>query len=85
MSTAEIADNKWEVQSSKPPVATAGGLLQLLMFVGFTALFGYLTIMSVVGAFAPKPEENRIEKQFSTKNKGAAAPAEAPATPEKAP
>ena len=25
MSTAEIADNKWEVQASKPPVATAGG------------------------------------------------------------
>jgi len=85
MSTAEIADNKWEVQSSKPPIATAGGLLQLLMFGGFTLLFGYLTVMSVIGAVSPKPEENRIEKQFSTKNKAASAPAEAPATPEKAP
>ena len=80
MSTTEIADNKWELQASKPPVATAGGLLLLLMFAGFTILFGYLTVMSVIGAFSPKPEQNRIEKQFS--KPAAEKPAEA--TPEKA-
>jgi hypothetical protein len=78
MSTAEIADNKWEVQASKPPVASAGGLGMLLMFGGFVILFGYLTVMSIIGATSPKPEQNRIEKQFSK-------PAsDKPATPEKA-
>lgn len=80
MSTTEIADNKWELQVSKPPVATAGGLLLLLMFAGFTILFGYLTVMSVIGAFSQKPEQNRIEKQFSKP----AAEKPAAATPEKA-
>jgi hypothetical protein len=78
MSTAEIADNKWEVQASKPPVATAGGLAQLLMFLGFVVLFAYLTAMSIIGAVTPKNEENAIEKQFSS------TPAATPATPEKA-
>lgn len=65
MSTAEIADNKWEVQASKPPVATIGGLMQLLMISGFAGLFGYLTVMSIIGAVSPKPDANAIEKQFT--------------------
>lgn len=72
MSTAEIADNKWEVQASKPPVATVGGLMQLLMISGFAGLFGYLTVMSIIGAITPKPEVNHIEKGFG---QGGAAPA----------
>ena len=79
MSTAEIADNKWEVQASKPPVASAGGLGMLLMFGGFTLLFAYLTVMSIIGATTAKNEANAIEKQFTK-------PAsDKPATPEKAP
>ncbi len=77
MSTAEIADNKWEVQASKAPIATAGGLLQIVMFLGFSGLFVYITAMSVVGAVTPKAAEGQIEKQF---NKGAA-PAETPEKP----
>lgn len=76
MSTAEIADNKWEVQASKPPVATIGGLMQLLMISGFAGLFGYLTVMSIIGAITPKPEANHIEKGFG---QGGSAPAAAPA------
>jgi hypothetical protein len=64
MSTAEIADNKWEVQASKPPVATMGGFMQLVMISGFAGLFGYLTVMSIIGAVSPKADQNHIEKGF---------------------
>ncbi|MBX7079168.1 MAG: hypothetical protein K1X88_08295 [Nannocystaceae bacterium] len=76
MSTAEIADNKWEVQASKPPVASAGGLLNLLMIIGFTALFIYITAMSVVAIVTPK-SDNSLENQYKNMNKSA--PTEAPA------
>lgn len=76
MSTAEIADNKWEVQASKPPVASAGGLLNLLMIIGFTALFIYITAMSVVAIVTPK-SGNSLENQYKNMNK--TAPTEAPA------
>lgn len=60
---SEIADNKWEVQASKPPVATAGGMLQLLMIAGFAGLFVYIAIMSVVAITTPKAG-NSLEEQF---------------------
>jgi hypothetical protein len=64
---SEIADNKWEVQASKPPVATAGGLLQLLMIGGFAVLFVYITVMSVVAITTPKAG-NSLEEQYKTLN-----------------
>ncbi|MFO0635942.1 MAG: hypothetical protein U0168_24135 [Nannocystaceae bacterium] len=67
MSTAEIADNKWEVQAAKPPVANAGGLLNLLMIIGFTVLFIYITAMSVVAIVTPK-SGNSLENQYKNMN-----------------
>lgn len=60
---SEIADNKWEVQASKPPVATAAGMMQLLMIAGFAGLFVYITIMSVVAVTTAK-SGNSLEEQY---------------------
>jgi hypothetical protein len=51
--------------------------MQLLMISGFAGLFGYLTVMSIIGAITPKPEANHIEKGFG---QGGASPTAAPAT-----
>lgn len=76
MSTAEIGDNKWEVSASKPPVATAAGLLQLVMIGAFALIFGWITVNSVIGIVTPKKNEaSELEKQFA---KDAPAPAAAP-------
>ena len=75
MSSSEIADNKWELQASKPQVANAGGILQLLLMAGFIGVFGYLIIFSIIGAVTPKSEESGLERQY--KNMKATAPEEA--------
>jgi hypothetical protein len=83
MSTAEIGDNKWEVQASKPPIGTAGGLLQLLMIGSFSLLFGWIAVNSVVGIVTPKKNDiSSIEAQFKKGDAAAAAGAAAPAKTE---
>lgn len=64
MSAAEIADNKWELSSTKPPVSTAGGVLQLLLMVGFIGLFGWLIVSSVIGIVTPKSEDGGLAGQY---------------------
>lgn len=64
MSGSEIADNKWELQASKPQVATAGGLMQILLMVGFVAIFGYLLLFSIIGAVTPKKEDGGLAGQY---------------------
>lgn len=69
MSTAEIGDNKWEVQASKPPVATAGGLLQLIMISAFSVIFGWITVNSVIGIVTPKKEGGSIADSYDKMQK----------------
>ena len=79
MSAAEIADNKWELQSTKPPVADASGVLQLLLMVGFVGLFGWLIVSSVIGIVTPKAEDGGLAgsyKNMKFDGDGAEAPAE---------
>lgn len=78
MSSTDIADNKWEMQASKPPIANIAGLGYLLMIGGVVALFGYITAMSVVAIMSPKREGGTLENQFKND-----APAAAPAEPAK--
>lgn len=73
MSSSEIADNKWELQASKPQVANAGGIFQILLMVGFVGIFGYLLIFSIIGAVTPKKEDGGLAGQY--KNMKADAPA----------
>ncbi|WAS95503.1 hypothetical protein [Nannocystis punicea] len=54
MSTAEIADNKWELEASKPPVATAGGILQILVIGFFAGLFAWMVMFAFQGIFGAK-------------------------------
>lgn len=68
MSSAEIADNKWELSSTKPPLKSAGGVLQLLLMVGFISLFGWLIGSSVIGIVTEKDEEGGLAGQY--KNMG---------------
>lgn len=82
MSSAEIADNKWEISASKPPVGTAGGLLQLLMIGGFAVLFGWITFSSIIAIVTPKKDGTSLADQYDKmKTNDNAAPAAAPAAP----
>jgi hypothetical protein len=50
---SEIADNKWEASSAKPPVTTIPALAQILMMGGFALFFGWVLVFSLIGAFGP--------------------------------
>ena len=80
MSAAEIADNKWEVEASKPKLGTPASIAQLIMMVGFSGFFAYILLFSVIGMFSAK-EESNMGNQFSNMDKSAAKakPAEAAA------
>lgn len=73
MSHAEIADNKWEVSSTKPPIGMAG-VAQLALFLGFCALFAWIATMSVVALVTPKQDSNSLEQQYRNMNKPGQAP-----------
>ncbi|MEM7152911.1 MAG: hypothetical protein AAF799_08710 [Myxococcota bacterium] len=68
MSSAEIADNKWELSSTKPPLKSAGGIMQLALMGGFVALFGWLIGSSVIGLVTPKAEDGGLAGKY--KNMG---------------
>jgi hypothetical protein len=76
MSASEIADNKWELQASKPQMATASGIMQIILMIGFIGVFSYLIIFSIIGAVTPKKEAGGLEGQF--KNMKATAAEEQP-------
>ena len=75
MSAAEIADNKWEVSSTKAPIGTFGGIAQLMMMGGFGLFFVWIIIGSVIAIVTPKPEDAGLAGQY--KNMNNAGPAEA--------
>jgi hypothetical protein len=77
MSASEIADNKWELQASRPQMGTAGGIMQILLMVGFVGVFGYLIVFSIIGAVTPKKEDAGLVNKY--KNMKATAPEEKPA------
>jgi hypothetical protein len=85
MSASEIADNKWEIEATKAPIGSVAGLSQILLFVGFVVLFGYICGMSIVAIVTPKKESSLGEmyKNMKQDGTGPAAPGAAPATPEK--
>ena len=54
MSASEIADNKWEVEASKPPVTNTGGILQILVVTFFAGLFAWMMLFTFQGIFGAK-------------------------------
>ena len=67
-SAAEIADNKWELQSTKPPLSSASGIGQIVLMLGFIVMFGWLIGSSIVGAVTPKAEDGGLAGSY--KNMG---------------
>ena len=70
MSASEIADNKWEVQASKAPVGTIGGIAQMVLFIGFILLFGYILGNSIIAIVTPKKESSLGEMYKNMKQDG---------------
>ena len=66
MSASEIANNKWESSSTKPPVFTAIGLAQVFLMSIFGLFFAYILIMSLVAIVTPKGD-SALEQQYKEK------------------
>ncbi len=62
MSASEIADNKWEVDASKPKLTQPASIAQIVMMGGFAAFFAYIIIFSLVGMFSEKKESDLADK-----------------------
>ena len=76
MSAAEIADNKWEAESIKPPVKTAGSIGQIALIGGLALFFTYIVVMSLVAIVTPK-KEGSLADQYKNLNAAPAAGGEA--------
>jgi hypothetical protein len=56
MSAAEIADNKWEMESTKPPVSSLAGISQVVLMGGFALFFTLVIVGSLIAIVTPKSE-----------------------------
>ncbi len=75
MSAAEIADNKWERESAKPPVAEVGSLAQLILISVFALIFLWIFSWCVMGIFGAD-QESMSDRYGEMDAEAAAAPAE---------
>lgn len=51
MSVADIRDNKWELEATKPPITTPAAIGVIIMMTCFALFFVAIIIGSVVGSF----------------------------------
>jgi hypothetical protein len=51
MSVADIQDNKWELESTRPPTRTPGAIGVIIMMTCFALFFVAIIIGSVIGSF----------------------------------
>jgi hypothetical protein len=51
MSVAEIRDNKWELEATKPPVTSPAAIGIIIMMTCFALFFVAIIIGSVIGSF----------------------------------
>jgi hypothetical protein len=51
MTVADIQDNKWERESIRPPIRSAGAIGVIIMMTCFALFFVAIIIGSVVGSF----------------------------------
>ena len=51
MSIADIRDNKWELESIRPPIRNAGAIGVIIMMTCFALFFVAIIIGSVIGSF----------------------------------
>lgn len=79
MSASEIADNKWELEASKPPVSNVGGILQIVVVGFFSAIFAWMLMFTFQGIFGSKRETLADQYGNLTVDGKKAEPAPAPA------
>lgn len=63
MSVAEIQDNKWEVEASKPPLKNVASIGVIIMMSCFILFFVWVIINSVIGSFTETSEMDFSKKQ----------------------
>jgi hypothetical protein len=63
MSVAEIQDNKWELEATKPPVTNPGAIGIIVMMSCFALFFVAIIIGSVIGAFTETQTMNFDKKE----------------------
>ena len=63
MSAAEIADNRWELESCKPPTTGAMELAQIAMMVAFAMFTLGVVAMAVLGTIQG-PQKTQLERTF---------------------
>jgi hypothetical protein len=51
MSIADIRDNKWELESIRPPIRNPGAIGVIIMMTCFSLFFVAIIIGSVIGSF----------------------------------
>jgi hypothetical protein len=56
MSASEIADNKWELEASKPPITNLGGIVQVIVVTFFAGVFAWMMLFTFQGIFGSKRE-----------------------------
>ena len=76
-SAAEIADNKWELDSTKPPIKGAAGYGQIALMAGLGIFFAYVVVFSLIAIVTPA-QEGTLADQYKNLN---AAPQGEAATP----
>lgn len=64
MSAAEIADNKWELSATKPPVGTIPGIAQIVLMSGFALFFTWIIVSSFIGIVTPKDADQGLAAQY---------------------
>lgn len=80
MSASEIADNKWEVEASKPPVSSIGGILQIVIVGFFATVFLWMLMFTFQGIFGARRDTMAdAYGNLTVDGKKAEAPAAAPA------
>lgn len=66
MSTAEIADNRWEVEATKVEATNPAGIAQLVLVAVFGVFFAGVALVAVYSLFAG-PQESNMEQMFKNK------------------
>jgi hypothetical protein len=76
MSTADISDNKWELEASRPPISTPAGILQIVVIAAFAGLFVWMLSFALQGIFGARRETLADQYgRLTVDGKPAAAPA----------
>ena len=68
MTAAEIQDNRWEVQASKPNFFSIGAIGAMMMMAGLCVFFVWMIIGSVRGAMT-EPSALTVDKDAAKAEK----------------